>query len=126
MYVHKSCTAVDNHGMTYEEKCALARTGETSQEAVGFRLAAARRAVGLSQQGLADAAGVKKQAISNAENGRSYAGREALIFLYREHRIDINFTMYGTFTQLPGDVQDRLFAELSDATSEPDQKQRSS
>ncbi len=46
-------------------------------------------------------------------------------FLYRQHRIDYNFILNGDFAQLPGDVQDRLFPFLVDATNAWDQKENS-
>lgn len=118
MSVHISCTPVDNFRMDYEEKKALARTDDLSKEAAAVRLAAARRAAGLSQDQLGKAVGIKKAAISNAENAQSYPGRSVMIHLYREHRIDLNFLVTGDFAQLPGDVQDRLFAELAATAGE--------
>ncbi|MBY5974873.1 helix-turn-helix domain-containing protein [Ferrimonas balearica] len=103
--------------MTYEEKCALARTGDVSKEAAAARLIAARHAIGLSQKVLGEQAGITKAAVNNSERARSYPGREVLIYLYREHRIDLNFTMYGTFTQLPADVQERIFDALQAESS---------
>lgn len=104
--------------MNYEEKKTLARTDDLSKEAAALRLTAARRAAGLSQDQLGKAAGIKKAAISNAENAQSYAGRSVMIHLYRQHRIDLNFLVTGDFAQLPGDVQDRLFAELASISRE--------
>lgn len=108
--------------MTYDDKTKLARTGDTSKEAAGIRLTAARKAIGLSQADLGKAVKLTKAAINNAESAMSYPGRNLMIFLYRQHRIDINFMVCGDFAQLPGDVQDRLFQELSKIDSVPDQK----
>ncbi|WP_239494573.1 helix-turn-helix domain-containing protein [Roseovarius amoyensis] len=123
MFVHIFCTCGDNREMTYEEKAALARTGDYSKEAVAVRLRAARNAAGLSQAELGKAARNSKAAISNAEQALSYPGRPVLIYLYREHRIDLNFIVCGDFVQLPGDVQDRLFAALSGAIRGSDRSQ---
>lgn len=107
--------------MTYEEKEALARTRDTSKEAAAVRLLAARRVTGLSQGEFGSATNVSKAAIANAENGRSYPSRDAMIFLHREHRIDFNFMIAGEFSQLPLDVQTRLFETLASSVSELDQ-----
>ncbi|MFC4731762.1 helix-turn-helix domain-containing protein [Salipiger abyssi] len=109
--------------MNYEEKSALARTGDFSKEAAALRLRAARNAAGLGQAELGKAAKITKAAISNSENAQSYPGRSVMIYLYREHRIDLNFMICGEFAQLPGDVQDRLFAALEDEASALDQAQ---
>lgn len=117
MYVHKMCTERIIARMTPNEKRRLARMSDTSKEAAGIRLRAARRAAGLSQEELGSALEKSKQAINNSENGLSYPSRDALIYLYEEHRIDLNFTVYGAFSQLPGDLQERLFAELFEIES---------
>jgi hypothetical protein len=44
------------------------------------------------------------------------------MYLFREHRIDFNFTMAGAFSGLPADVQERLFAELVKIDSKADPK----
>lgn len=109
--------------MNYEEKRRLARTGESEKIAASVRLRAARRVTGLSQEELGRAGGVKKAAVSNAENGSAFPNRSILIYLHREHRIDLNFMINGDFAQLPGDVQESLFASLSALEDDPDQKQ---
>ncbi|WP_421998162.1 XRE family transcriptional regulator [Roseovarius confluentis] len=126
MSVHISCTRIDNPGMEYDEKAALARTGDTSKEAAAVRLKAARRSLKLGQLQLAKASGLTKAAISNAEAAASsYPSRKVLIYLYREHRIDLNFMICGEFSQLPGDVQDRLFDQLSQLENGLDQTEDS-
>lgn len=114
MSVHNSCTHAKMPHMDYDEKSALARTGDSSKEAAALRLRAARAAIGLGQTELGKAAKITKAAISNSENAQSFPGRSVMIYLYREHRIDLNFMICGEFSQLPGDVQDRLFAALED------------
>jgi len=123
MSVHISCTHANTVNMTYEEKSALARTGDFSKEAAALRLRAARNAVAMGQTELGKAIGISKAAISNAENAASYPGRSTMIYLYREHRIDINFLMCGDFSQLPGDVQDKLFSAILNEKRELDQTQ---
>jgi transcriptional regulator with XRE-family HTH domain len=109
--------------MNHDEKRRLARSGDAGKAAAAIRLRAARIAAELSQEALGKAGGVKKAAVSNAENGTAFPGRSILIFLHREHRIDLNFMINGDFAQLPGDVQDRLFQALLTLESEKDQKQ---
>lgn len=123
MSVHIPCTDADDFIMTYEEKAALARTSDFSKEAAALRLRAARNAVGMGQTELGKAIGISKAAISNAENAASYPGRSTMIYLYRAHRIDINFLMCGEFTQLPGDVQEKLFSAILNEKNEQDQMQ---
>ncbi|MEC8039818.1 MAG: helix-turn-helix transcriptional regulator, partial [Pseudomonadota bacterium] len=108
--------------MDYDYKCSLAKTGDADHEASSIRLRAARSAIGFSQEQLGVAGGVKKTAIANAEQGRAFPGRDVLIYLYREHRIDLNFMINGDFVQLPGDVQDRLFAALEVLSNGADRK----
>jgi transcriptional regulator with XRE-family HTH domain len=98
--------------MNYERKELLARTGDGSNEAAAIRLQAARKAIGLSQTALGEFGGVKVAAINNMEKARSYPARSVMMYLFREHRIDFNFLIAGSFSQLPQDVQDRLFSCL--------------
>lgn len=112
--------------MEIEEKERLARTNDMGLEACAIRLRAARYAVGLAQQEMAKRSGVSKTVLNNAEAGLSYPSRDVMKYLYRTHRIDFNFLMNGNLTQLPGDVQDSLLPKLEIATSEWDQKERSS
>lgn len=112
--------------MDFETKKRLARTGDAEKAAAAIRLRAARTAIQYSQEQLGHAGGVKKAAISNAENGSVFPNRSVLLFLNREHRIDFNFMMNGDFVQLPGDVQDQLFAALASLESATDQKSGSS
>ncbi|MBU3262091.1 helix-turn-helix domain-containing protein [Roseovarius sp. PS-C2] len=107
--------------MTYEDKTKLARTGDTSKEAAGIRLTAARKSIGLSQADLGKAVKVTKAAINNAESAMSYPSRNLMIYLYRQHRIDLNFMVCGDYAQLPGDIQDRLFEKLSEIENTSDQ-----
>lgn len=107
--------------MDFRDKEALAGTRDTSKEAAAKRLKAARLLTGLGQQAFGEASGVSKAAISNAEKARSYPGREAMIFLHREHRVDFNFMIAGEFVQLPNDVQEKLMSALLAVDSGLDQ-----
>lgn len=103
--------------MTHDEKEALAQINIMSKEACAIRLSAARRTTGLIQTEFATAAGTQPQALNNMEKARQFPNRDVMAYLYRAHRIDFNFLMNGDFSQLPMDVQDRLFAELSSENS---------
>lgn len=107
--------------MNFEQKERLACTGDGSKEAASKRLKAARLAIGQSQQQLGENGGVKTAAINNSERGRSFPGRSVMMYLFREHRIDFNFLIAGEYSQLPQDVQDRLFQHLADEESGQDQ-----
>ena len=116
----------DNRAMDLDNKIRLARVNDMGLEATAIRLRAAFHASGLAQhQDLANAAGVSKSVLSNAMAGGTYPNRDVMKYLYRAHRIDFNFLMNGDFSQLPGDVQERVFAALEVATSEWDQKEGS-
>ena len=112
--------------MDLEQKSRLAHVNDMGLAAAAIRLRAALLASGLKQHlDLARAAGVSKTVLSNTMAGLTYPNRDIMRYLYRGHRIDFNFLMNGDFSQLPGDVQDRLFAALEVANSEWDQKEGS-
>lgn len=112
--------------MDLEYKIRLARVNDMGLVATAIRLRAAFLATGLQQHlDLAKASGVSKTVLSNAMAGSTYPNRSVMKYLYRAHRIDFNFIMNGDFAQLPGDVQERLFSSLEDATNEWDQREGS-
>lgn len=112
--------------MDIETKSNLARVNDMGLAATAVRLRAAFIVTGLPQHlELAKAAGISKTVLSNAMAGSTYPNRDLLKYLYRAHRIDFNFMMNGDFSQLPGDVQDRLFVALEVANSEWDQREGS-
>lgn len=105
--------------MTSDDKERLAKTGDMGAAACAIRLKAARLSTGMNQRELADALGLQRTTnISNMEKAISYPNRETMNYFFKEHRIDFNFLMSGHYAQLPGDVQQRLFPALEDATSE--------
>lgn len=113
--------------MDLDRKIALSRINDMGLAATAIRLRAAFLASGLAKyQDLAQAAGVSKTVLSNALAGTTYPNREIMKYLYRAHRIDFNFLMNGDFSQLPGDVQDRLFSALEISNNEWDQRESSS
>ncbi len=113
--------------MNLDQKTALAHVNDMGLAATAVRLRAAFIVTGLNRhQDLASAAGISKTVLSNAMAGSTYPNRDVLKYLYRAHRIDFNFMMNGDFAQLPGDVQDRIFAALERANSEWDQREDSS
>lgn len=101
--------------MNIERKEHLARLGDISPEAVRTRLLAARNSIGMKQQDVASAVGLKKTTF-NSQEMRGAPSAATMRYYHRQHRIDFNFILHGDFAQLPLDVQDRLFAELSAST----------
>lgn len=112
--------------MNIETKDALACRLDDSKSACATRLRAARLITGYSQKEAAQLAGVGATSWNNAEAGRNYPSLQAMRWLFRAHRIDFNFLIAGEFAQLPGDVQDRLFAVLAQANELGEQGQRPS
>ena len=113
-------------GMDIEARSALARVNDMGLAATAIRLRAAFVVSGLAQYSdLAKAAGISKTVLSNAMAGSTYPNRDLMKYLYRAHRIDFNFLMNGDFSQLPGDVQEKLFPALAAASSEWDQREGS-
>jgi transcriptional regulator with XRE-family HTH domain len=101
--------------MDFETKERLARTGDTTPDAIGRRLRAARVITGLSQKDFAALLDLKPQTY-NSQEKRGAPSIDVMQHLYRAHRVDFNFILHGDFAQLPGDVQDELFAALFDGT----------
>jgi len=102
--------------MDINEKKRLALTGQMSQEACAVRLNAAFMIYGKKQIDLAEQVKQGKTSINNQLKGRQFPSREVLAYFFEEYRIDFNFFYAGLFAQLPGDVQDQLFAALKDAS----------
>ena len=95
-------------------------SGDTSKQATGTRIKAARLLAGISQRELGEAGGVGKTAVTNLEKGKSYPNRDILIYFYRNHRVDLNFLVLGHHTQLPVDVAGRLYDQLVALHNKPD------
>lgn len=98
--------------MEKSRKNLLALTGRSDNAAVAIRTKAARLFAGLSQEGLAGAINRGVSNVSNIERGRNLPGWSMLLVLYEQYRVDLNFIVTGAYSQLPGDVQDGLFAKL--------------
>lgn len=113
--------------MNIEQKEQLARRADMSREAMALRLRAARKAVGLGQEGLARdmGEGMTKQKLRNAEKADNDPPKSLMRYFYRAHRIDFNFLIHGDFAQLPADVQARLFDALEALTNVPGQTEDS-
>ena len=99
--------------MTLPDKKSLAQTYDGSPLAVGRRVRAGRKMTGLSQEAFGHLFELSKGAISHIENGRASPKFEIMHYLMDECRIDYNFIIAGFFSQLPGDVQDKLFSVLA-------------
>jgi hypothetical protein len=106
--------------MVVEAKSRLARTGDSSKEAAGYRLAAAIKAIGQSKSEFARRSGQGVNAVINSTKGWSFPSFPSLEELYRYHRVDPAFIMFGDFGHLPVDVQDRIFEALLAAANTPD------
>ena len=98
--------------MDINEKEQLARRHDDSKSACALRLSAALITTGMKQKQIAAEAGIGEAVISNAKSGLNYPTIPIMRWLYRGHRIDFNFLISGEFSQLPSDVQDRLFDAL--------------
>ncbi|MEM9575121.1 MAG: helix-turn-helix transcriptional regulator [Pseudomonadota bacterium] len=109
--------------MNIDEKEALAFTGDIGVVASAVRLKAARLAAGFKvQKQFAEACGESATNYNNMEKGNVLPNRTVMQFLYRGYRIDFNFLVNGLFSQLPQDVQERLFEHLATVKSEWDRK----
>lgn len=100
--------------MDIDLKERLSRLGDISPEAVRTRLLAARNSIGMKQQDVANEVGLKKTTF-NSQETRGAPSAATMRYYHRQHRIDFNFILHGDFAQLPQDVQERLFSELSSA-----------
>ncbi len=99
--------------MNIDEKERVARQKDWSNSAIAWRLRAAETFSGLTQVKLAKNLNMKTQTL----NSQIIKGRPSIAlmsYFYRNHRIDFNFILYGDVVQLPGDVQNRLTAILSE------------
>ena len=94
------------------DKDSLTLLGRSDIAASAIRMRAARLAAGLSQQALADAMGQRISSISNIERAKNFPGWPTMVFLYKEHRVDVNFLVTGNYAQLPADVQASLLSQL--------------
>ncbi|WP_323764578.1 helix-turn-helix transcriptional regulator [Marinovum sp.] len=97
-----------NGTMKIEDIEALALVNDNSDDAVGHRLEAARRAAGYqTAKALADAMGISYKTYHSQEaKGRPTRG--TMNFLYKNHRIDYNFILNGDVYHLPGAVRDAI------------------
>ena len=115
---------MDTAPMHHTEKDKLALRGNDSKEASAKRVKAARFVTGLNQLQFGKAAGISKAAVSNIEKTLSFPTRPLMQFLFRDHRIDFNFMINGDYAQLPSDVQDALFEQLSNVHNGRDPTKR--
>lgn len=99
--------------MDIKEKERLARRLDDSVQACAWRLRAALIFAGVKQKEAAEEIGLSETALSNAKKGLNYPSLPTMRWLYRQHRIDFNFLMAGEFSQLPSDVQLKLFDALA-------------
>ncbi len=98
--------------MQSEVKNQLCLKGKTDKVAAAIRFKAARLVTGLSQTAIGERIGVGPSQISNVEAGLSYPSWGALVFLYEEHRVNVDFIVAGDYAKLPLDVAEPLFEKL--------------
>lgn len=98
--------------MNIDAKERLSKYRDVSPEAISVRLRAAWHAAGYkTQKEFASALGMSPTTY-NSQETKGRPSLDVLHFLYRNHRIDYNFVLFGDFLQLPGDVQSALFDAL--------------
>lgn len=111
--------------MTIEALDRLARTGEATKDATAIRLRAAIHAAGMTPTIFARRSGQQPNAVFNSLGARSFPSIPSLHTLYRSHRIDPAFVLFGDYRHLPTDVQDGIFSALEAAASARDQSEDS-
>lgn len=80
------------------------------KEAVGRRLAAARLALGKTQEQLATEIGVERNTYANWEGGSRLAQVQAMLRLMATHRITLEWVYAGGLHGMPADLQSDVFA----------------
>jgi len=83
------------------------------KEAVGRRLAAARLALGKTQEQLANEIGVERNTYANWEGGSRLAQVQAMLRLMAAHRITLEWIYAGGLHGMPSDLQRNVFAAAS-------------
>jgi transcriptional regulator with XRE-family HTH domain len=104
--------------MEIRRKDRLARVGDSSRDAAATRLRGAIAAIGMTQSEFARRSGQNVSAVNNSVTALAFPSRKSLQELYRVHRIDPTFILFGDYGQLPLDVQDRLFVALENEARE--------
>ena len=99
--------------MKTEQKNQLAMRGISTKDAAAIRVKAARLSIKMTQKELGEKIHRQMAQICNIEKGLSYPPWTLMVYLYEEHRIDINFIVSGSYSTLPADVQEQLFSTLS-------------
>jgi transcriptional regulator with XRE-family HTH domain len=98
--------------MDIPRKDKLARLGESSKAATAARLRGAIRATGMAQAEFARRSGQNASSLHASLSEITFPSRRTLQELYRTHRIDPTFILFGDYGQMPIDVQDRVFLAL--------------
>lgn len=83
------------------------------KEAVGRRLAAARLALGKTQEQLAAEIGVERNTYANWEGGSRLAQVQAMLRLMARHRVTLEWVYAGGLHGMPFDLQRDVFAAAS-------------
>ena len=98
--------------MDYLEQERLARTGDTSPEAIHHRLVAARKMTGMTSKELASSAGLKYTTFISQEKSGSPSVKLMTYYL-KAFMVDYNFLLGGDPARLPADVREAILAELA-------------
>lgn len=98
----------------------LSLSGRTDIVAAAIRFRAARKFAGIGQEDLAAGSNRSVSNISNMERARSYPALDAIMYLWRNHRVDANFIYAGAYSQLPADVVDGLMIQLGEEIAATD------
>lgn len=97
--------------MLIDEKEALTQRTVVSPDAIARRLKAARMVAEPKQKEFAAQVGLSPTTY-NSQETKGAPSMKVMEYLYKNHRIDFNFVLFGDFLTLPGDVQSALFEAL--------------
>lgn len=98
--------------MDYFEKRSLLKTGNTSAEAIHFRLVAVQKITGLTGKEVADAAGINYTTFKSQEKSGSPSVKLMTYYL-DAFQVDYNFILGGDPARLPSDTLEAILAALS-------------
>ena len=98
--------------MTHDELEKLFSYGDSSPEAVRRRMIAARNALGMQQQEVAAAVGVRKQTY-NYQESRGAPSIPVARYFHRAHKLSFNFLFHGDFDQIDAAMLEKLAEALS-------------
>lgn len=86
--------------MDFEKKARLAALGHYDKASAARRLRAARQSIGYTTRDVAAALRRTQPGITSAENAKILPSWTLMMWFFKNHRIDINFFVGGSFSQL--------------------------